>query len=94
MKEPNITPGEWLANGRYVYAENGDTIAVVYFDTNGSGIEDADAKAISAVPEILDALVKAREAYQGIGDLEGSGANLSQIIPDIDKALEKAGVEL
>lgn len=52
-------------------------------------LEPMQAK--EAYEEMTDALIKARRCYQGVGDFETCGEMMSQIIPEIDNALKKAG---
>lgn len=103
MKKPNITGGTWIYKEEKKIIDsdiNADSLPggcmiceVDYIGTDEEE-EEANAKAISAVPEMIDALIKARQCYQGVGDFESCGEMMSQIIPEIDKALQKAGVEV
>jgi hypothetical protein len=55
LKRPNITPGPWVKNGSYVTGPDG-LIAILQ---NGAFIEsigDTNAKAIAALPEVMDLL--------------------------------------
>ena len=80
MKRPNITEGEWeFDRCPNVYASDKSIIAFIRPDNY------ANAKAISAVPEMIDALIEAYN-YMDSGD--------DPIREEINQALTKAGVEL
>ena len=53
MKKPEITKGEWVAKGGAVY-DTDKELSIVFWQT------PERAKAISAVPEMIDALVETR----------------------------------
>ena len=97
MKKPNITKGEW----RHLFSlkkrpakfdsevcEIGMSFVVI---SNGDTSEtaEADAKAISAVPEMIDALMAVME-HNEIPCQE----NYENMIKASKQALKKAGVQL
>jgi len=88
MKKPNITTGVWEIK------EYGDVIKgvcqndrmVAVMNVNRSQYKE-NAKAISAVPDMLDSLIR---AYTIIGE---NSEEEGKAIVMIENALEKAGVE-
>lgn len=88
MKKPNITQGEWYVN-KSVFSDS----PIVTTKENGwvadipqsDGMESANAKAISAVPEMIDALIEVYN-YMDSGD--------DPIREEVKQALKKAGVQL
>lgn len=85
MKKPKITEGEWglftPPTNAHIYVkskEHKEEVCDISFTQN----REANAKAISAVPEMIDALM---EAYRYMDDGDGF------VRDDIKKALIKAG---
>jgi hypothetical protein len=108
MKKPNITEGEWVVQ-ESVSSDWGKGIGVVAKQGVVTPVVHTmeDAKAISAVPEMIDALI---EAYKAIDYLPDESLGISAV-PDgegdpqpypikyelmwlMQKALKKAGVEI
>ena len=94
MKKPKITEGEWVVSDFKpqvgVLKYNGLAIKVVCeFDKEMDWMDDPDMKAISAVPDMIDALLK---VYDQLNDVEN---NYQQVASDtfdiIEQALKKAG---
>ena len=93
--EKKITPGEWFST-RYTYdigiyseAEGGRDIALV---RDGINLE-ANAQAIEAVPELIDALEAIRARIDGVWDhpaLLKFGALSTACNKDIDRIIEDA----
>ena len=81
MKKPKITKGEWVYSKGQITEQEGYAIAEY--------VSEHDGQAISAVPEMIDALILARGALIGAGF-----THEGLVLNDIDKALKKAGVEL
>lgn len=104
MKKPNITEGEWKAPDKasidvFDFTANGKTL----FQCSGF-LQDPDkqitlrnpndAKAISAVPEMIDALSNVHDsiiAFLDHGDKDIIEGYLRADRKIIEKALEKAG---
>jgi uncharacterized FlaG/YvyC family protein len=66
MKKPNITEGEWHATGLEIRSLSSIILANIYnhLEVNQSKEEaKANAKAISAVPEMIDALIDVLETH-------------------------------
>ena len=94
MKKPNITEGEWLVSGeidgkKTVSAHDGECkywVSLCYNTIN--------AKAISAVPEMIDALIAVDHF---ITDTRHRGytieSDFRKISTIIEEALKKAGCE-
>ena len=89
MKKPNITDGEWRISRpkkseRLVFGENPDRS-----DALVCACEiDEDAKAISAVHEMIDALIEARSYFsEYVIDEEWE----QELLEKIEQALKKAG---
>ena len=83
MKKPKIKVNEFIIDDDEVRIEGG-SISI----NDKELFEDEIAELIK---EMIDTLIKVREAYQGVGGFEGTGQNLMKLIPEIDKALKKAG---
>lgn len=96
MKKPNITPGEWtLEPGRNFSTQSGTFYLTYGRDKNtslphfSSPTElDANARAIAAVPELLEALEMVH--WWIIGSLP-KGRTSSDCLRQMREALEKAG---
>jgi len=107
MKKPNITEGEWKSFSS-IEAHDLPTeicrIGISYYvmtDGDPSETAEQDAKAISAVPEMIDALVVARkEIHKLLHEFETHKRPIEKLVKQneacmqIDEALESAGVEL
>ena len=105
MKKPKITEGKWEVNKKgvvYHWGNGPETenyrpcIAKVSLwkgTGDGEPTEEtiSNAKAISAVPEMIDGLIK---CYDFIQELKDHGINNWSEEENIKQALEKAGVEL
>ena len=102
MKKPNITEGKWKTNiGNQSLADTGDYIPYAEiegqnkqnigqcFENMEISIEQqiANAKAISAVPDMIDALIYAHKSMSRKSTID------NRIWNEIDKALKKAGCE-
>jgi phosphoglycolate phosphatase-like HAD superfamily hydrolase len=93
MKKPNITEGEWHATGLEIRSLSSMILANIYnhLEVNQSKEEaKANAKAISAVPEMIDALCSVYLDYQ----LESVSYSTHNALVKVLTALKKAGVEL
>lgn len=97
MKKPEITEGEWV-----VEMPN-DDMGIVLVNTKDEltvhdGFHLADAKAISAVPEMMDALIGLCFLNQcELGGLQSGQPTADQwreAFEKAEEALKKAGVEL
>ena len=91
MKKPNITQGSWYYNDIYHNVEsdikdNGELICEVNYYGTDEEEEVANARAISAVPEMIDALI---HILDNAGSLELDRGTVRVIL----NALKKAGVE-
>ena len=94
MKRPNITEGEWEYNNENYVLSNyngGLTICVVDYVGSDKEEETANAKAISAVPEMIDALLEANDYI-----IENAPDDIypKELLDKLELALKKAGVEL
>jgi len=89
MKKPDITEGEWVLMKEE--APN-DEIFWVVNSEDGLAVHDswneANAQAISAVPEMIDALIKAVEIIDGEYGYYGENSTSQPM----REALKKAGV--
>lgn len=56
MKRPNITPGEWTQNADTVWRSTRGKTHPVVVQPNHSAQSIADARAIAALPDLLEAL--------------------------------------
>lgn len=97
MKKPNITEGEW----QLVEGSNKDwrDIHSKVAPINGGDIICQDvhkrnAKAISAVPDMIDALILAHGSLKDRIENKGLNPENDPTLNIIEDALEKAGVEL
>ncbi|MDR9419486.1 hypothetical protein [Gracilimonas sp.] len=93
MKKPKITEGEWYTNSSVF----DDTIIVTtkengwVADVPGSPEQQrANAKVISAVPEMIDALIVAQDVFSYINDNDAYG-DFAEELTKVEKALKKAG---
>ena len=98
MKKPNITEGEWIWHDYIdkVEALQSDNITVCELNYCGADEDErqATAKAISAVPEMIDALIESHKDLVEWNDCIPSSNETEDIIEQIEQALKKAGVEL
>lgn len=102
MKKPNITEGKWE-----VIETKDDSLLIVADDlivcriNELAELTDPNAQAISAVPEMLDALMGAYRIKElWVPDMstvpvehEGEAKALFKMKRETEKALQKAGVE-
>jgi predicted ribonuclease toxin of YeeF-YezG toxin-antitoxin module len=94
MEKPNITNYEWHSTGLEIRAINSLIIANVY---KHEGINqpkeeaEANAKAISAVPEMIEALIEIMKVHRHVYGLDGAW---DKELKQAEQALTKAGVEL
>ena len=91
MKKPNITQGSWYYNDIYHNVEsdikdNGELICEVNYYGTDEEEEVANARAIAAVPEMINALI---HILDNAGSLELDRGTVRLIL----NALKKAGVE-
>ena len=83
MKKPEITKGEWIYSKGQITEQEGYAIAEY--------VSEHDGQAISAVPEMIDALV---DAHGTLESLTYSGADkfvVEEELKKIEQALKKAG---
>ena len=107
MKRPNITPGKWShgLDATHPYSP----LAVVYQTETGAPIADvepildgpefnddiiANTKAISAVPDMIDALMELNGSLESLTYTYRDYDIINNNIETIRKALIKAGLEL
>ena len=108
MEKFKGTQGEWSqshreteTNGNYsteVYCDRGDTIATLswYANTEVKGVistyREANAKLISAAPELLKALQMVTKAFDNklIDSTLGNDFNVGGLLYTIDAAINKA----
>ena len=99
MKKPEITEGEWVYCKGQITEQEGYAIAEY--------VSEHDGQAISAVPEMIDALIEVYRALECdyskdyiFEDSLNENSHLGKItltvndVRNIINALEKAGVEL
>ena len=88
MKKPNITKGEWqvFPNTGKITTKKGCVIADVTLRKN--------VKPISAVPEMIDALIESHKDLLEWNDCIPSSNETEDIIEQIEQALKKAGVQI
>lgn len=98
MKMPAITPGPWKHSpyrgcpGFQVWAGEPGLDAVLILE-EGDADSEANAKAIAAVPQMIEALMKAREMFHEIRmDWSDPRAECREGTEAIDAALRLAGV--
>ena len=92
MKKPNITKGEWVFDGdKEVFTmDNDDAICLLEdYISKYENQQRANGKAISAVPEMIDALMAVME-HNEIPCQE----NYENMIKASKQALKKAGVQI
>lgn len=98
MNKPNITEGKWKIKRSEKLNKKWHRIAsignreIVSFHANQYGSAIANAKAISAVPYMIEALISTHR-YHG-NPKELTAKEYRQHIDKVNSALEKAGVEL
>ena len=87
MKKPEITKGEWMYSNGQITEQEGYAIAEY--------VSEHDGQAISAVPEMIDALVDARKALITVKNdyskRELVNHRVNDSIIQIEQALKKAG---
>ena len=88
MKKPNIKNGNWVNDGITVYNKDGDKVCYVLSVEEGS----QNIQAISAVPEMIDALMECTTLLQemSIGESIDSDRILRLSVKSF-QALIKAG---
>lgn len=97
MKKPNITKGEWRYNPNSKSSDWGHNWGVVAWQRNlGSVVshvifKEKDAQAISAVPDMIDALIEARKELITVQQIYQYSTVVQGCIEQIDEALKKAG---
>lgn len=100
MKKPDITKGEWKCFGSLEKTDLKDEICrigisyTVLSDGDVSETAEADARVISAVPEMIDALIEVLE--NDMGDFKTVSEFGGYYLPKdircrIEQALKKAG---
>ena len=92
LTRPNITPGDWHAEGDSVLSSKGEIIATCP-DVFIFGEEKDNVKAIAALPELLKALeakIQAESGYEQAVDL-WDDSDLKLADEKIKQALTKAG---
>jgi hypothetical protein len=105
MKKPDITKGEWKVAGDGIYWNYGHAVKDCWYVEFGNDNEciaeivhgKANAKAISAVPDMIDALISACKSFEylyGLTKLPSIQDECFDQMEIIGKALQKAGVEL
>lgn len=85
MKKPNITEGKWKVVARNTHKQYIAQLGIktIVSDGNPDETEDADAKAIAQVPNMIDALIEAREIIELFADhQEDSLAKIEQVLTD------------
>jgi len=110
MEKPNIAEGEWevLTDGMWhlddecyigTREEDGGTIVIESLEYK-TPTDKAEAQAISAVPEMIDALIEARQYIKTKVNIfkeqypEDEPHNANNKLKSINDALRKAGVQL
>ena len=86
MKKPEITKGEWMYSNGQITEQEGYSIAEY--------VSEHDGQAISAVPEMIDALVEAHGLIRQVEEKLEHSLATDAMIAQIEQALKKAGVEL
>jgi hypothetical protein len=98
MKKPDITKGKWIHNKFRKEVISDYDIETMICEINYSGMdkdeETANAKAISAVPEMIEALIKVVKDHDDAWNLDAWNLLNVDTYNMCVKALEKAGVEL
>jgi hypothetical protein len=51
------------------------------------------SNSIDLPSDVIDVLLKTSQAYQGVGDFEGTGENMTTVIGDVRKILTKYGID-
>ena len=103
MKKPKITEREWdvevrrykLDSEDHVCVKNDDMVIAMCGLADSGYLDQSlrDAKAISAVHEMIDVLIKAHEDLVEWNDCIPSSNETEDIIEQIEQALKKAGVQ-
>lgn len=101
MNKPDITPAPWQTNGKgevFRWGNGPETkgyyprIAKVSIWKDNKSMGSANAEAIKAVPEMINALMEAKHFIDAVADPSVKYDQECKI--EIENALEKAGVEL
>ena len=99
MKKPKITEGEWWVNTLGQHHNNTDIQQhEICWSPDGECVVDhvyslADAQAISAVPEMIDALINAHETLDSLTYCGADRNIVDAELENIEQALKKAGCE-
>ena len=93
MNKPEITHGDWFVNNqKSVMAKTDEQeatlVAVINYFGEDPKEEEANARAISAVPDMIDALIDVVESFEGGYEAK----NTLDSIQACKEALRKAGV--
>ena len=87
MKKPEITKGEWMYSNGQITEQEGYSIAEY--------VSEHDGQAISAVPEMIDALVESTKLLEHLKSVETESELIHEIEQQIEmnkySALKKAG---
>lgn len=88
MKMPNITPGTWLLTA--------DSHSHIVVDVEGNeihiGRNEANATAIAALPDVLEAAINALHGWRYLGVRFGlGGKQYEETLLKLETALLKAG---
>ena len=103
MKKPKITEGEWRRaeienqqwkrdSDEFILTDKSTVICDV-ISAEYTFESQANAKAISAVPEMIDALINLVKAIDKLPPLTAIEGSLEQEYKDAIKALKKAGYD-
>ena len=98
MKKPNITEGEWEYHKDFtaVTVKKGKMVADCFHAFDMEYEQNANGQAISAVPEMIDALITSTKLLEHLKSVETEAELLNQIEQQIEmnkySALKKAGV--
>jgi len=91
MKRPQITPGPWTQNADTVWRKIGSANQPIIIHPNYSAMAQNDARAIAALPALLEALELAEATIQRLAP---DGSRATQGTRDvIANALRLAGYE-
>lgn len=102
MKKPNITEGEWTYRKDRVIRDNDEYSTIAAVSSRKLGTPDWErqnnAKAISAVPDMIDALIEAYDALDNVkqdySKRQLRSYKVNNSLTKMESALEKAGVEI
>ena len=103
MKKPNITKGEWrhgvINNGHehfkdyshYVSVPENEMVICNILENHSFEESEANAKAMSAVPEMIDALIDIKYQLKSLSNNDKYDLLDTVDFSEIEKALKKAG---